>query len=232
MIDTLVAFGCSNTYGSETINIGDTTNIKNIYQAYPYFLSQKLNIANYINYARVSASNFEIAYKVYNYIIKADKQYNKNTLLVIGWSGDERFPLFIKDKFSTLRQKTTPKDADYQNTTAINSIFRNFFFETPICTFLNAFVRTCITFILERYEIPYITIPTILYNNHQIYQLLNHRNNVLCYDQDDNIVFNFYDFKQRHSPGKHLMKDEHEKFAEWLYEYIVKNKTLSDDTIL
>jgi hypothetical protein len=227
MIETLVAFGCSNTYGSETIDAGDTTNPKNIYHAYPYFLSQKFSVPiNYINLARVSASNLEIAYKVYNYIIELVKQKRKNVFIVIGWSGDERFPLFKKGEFGTMRPKTKPLNLWQENTTALNSIFRLFFFETPISTFLNALIRVGISLLLERYEIPYITIPTILYHTHPLYDLLDRKSNILCYDQNENIIFNYHNFKQPRSTSRHLTECEQKEFAEWLYNYIIANKTL------
>jgi len=67
MVDTLVAFGCSNTYGNEALESGKTTP-DNIYHAYPYFLSQMLNIPNYKNYALSGSSNVAIGMKVADFI--------------------------------------------------------------------------------------------------------------------------------------------------------------------
>jgi len=69
MIDTLVAFGCSSTFGSETVATGDNYNPDSIYRAYPYYLSKKLGLQNYYNQAYPGESNLVIAYKILQHVL-------------------------------------------------------------------------------------------------------------------------------------------------------------------
>ncbi len=92
MIDTLVAFGCSNTQGDEAVansNIGIEKE-QNIYYAYPFFLSKKLSCSNYYNFARVGSSNHEIAACILNNINNFDPL---KTFIVIGWTDNNRIPV-------------------------------------------------------------------------------------------------------------------------------------------
>jgi hypothetical protein len=99
MIDTLIAFGCSNTRGDEAVsdrNVGvDEAN--NIYFAYPYFLSKKLNCIKYYNFARVGASNHEIATSIISHIDRYDPD---KTLIIIGWTDNNRAPVLTYTKRS------------------------------------------------------------------------------------------------------------------------------------
>jgi hypothetical protein len=233
MINVVVAFGCSNTYGSETIKVRDTRNPNNVFNAFPFLISQKINgEINHKNCARVGASNFEIAMRVVNYVLEIQKQKDETPFIVIGWSGDDRFPLWVKNEFNTLRPNAKQHSfdkADIADIAFTGFCFRNFFFDTCLNTFLNAFVKLGTSLLLDRYKIPYITVPTILYKNHPLYDLLDKSKNVLCYDHNDNLVFDFYNFKEPSCTVSHLTKCQQAKFAEWLYNYMIENKTLPEN---
>jgi hypothetical protein len=99
MVDTLVAFGCSNTHGDEAVadkNIG-VDKEKNIFFAYPFFLSKKLGCKTYHNYARVGASNHEIATTIISHI---DKYTPAKTFIIIGWTDNNRAPVLSYTKRS------------------------------------------------------------------------------------------------------------------------------------
>jgi hypothetical protein len=92
MIDTLIAFGCSNTQGDEAVadkNIG-VNKEHNIFFAYPFFLSKKLGCKTYHNYAKVGASNYEIAATL---LKNLDNYDPARTFVIIGWSDNNRIPV-------------------------------------------------------------------------------------------------------------------------------------------
>jgi len=93
MIDTLLAFGCSHTYGDEAIsdyNIGIKKE-ENIYASYPYFLSQHLNCEHYYNYSICGGSNQEISSSLFEKILIHKKEIDeKRVFIVIGWTTNNR----------------------------------------------------------------------------------------------------------------------------------------------
>lgn len=93
MIDTLLAFGCSHTYGDEAIadyNIGIDKQ-QNIYAAFPFFLSQHLKCRNYHNYSISGSSNQEIASIIFDKLNFHKKEINENRVfIVIGWTSNNR----------------------------------------------------------------------------------------------------------------------------------------------
>lgn len=96
MIDTLLAFGCSHTYGDEAIsdyNIGIDKQ-QNIYAAFPFFLSQYLKCKNYHNYSVCGSSNQEIASTLYDKLFFHKDEINeKRVFIVIGWTSNNRLKI-------------------------------------------------------------------------------------------------------------------------------------------
>jgi len=257
MVNTLVAFGCSNTFGSESIAANDNNNPQNIYHSYTYFLSKKLNIPNYLNYAWPGHSNLEIAYTVFKYIFNNDC---KNIFIVIGWTGDNRFAFYYDGKHHSVKLRkqnniieqklqsildrgcTNIKIRDmmidqlhessykfsqkYQWKDDILFLFTNlltsYFFNTQLCTTLNIAIKFGITAILEKLNIKYITLPTILYTDHPSYQLLNSQNNIFAY-KNGTITFDYNNFRHARKTG-HLASHEHEQVALWIYNYMQSAK--------
>jgi len=251
MIDTLVAFGCSHTYGSEAIVAGDCCSKKNIYFSYAYYLSKKLEIKHYINKARSGASNLEIAYNIVNHLYQSPSPTSNRQIILIGWSGDRRFPIVNNNKILTAMVRDVDSDKSKVVHQILNGrksegifgfikdhfLFNNkkdifrflldyYFLNTDMCVLLNVLVKFAVITLLECRGIPYITIPTILYVNHDIYKLFAKKNNITCYNDDNDIVFDFLSFKKSTLPKLHLTSSEHKVFADYLYNFIKENNIM------
>jgi len=103
-----------------------------------------------------------------------------------------------------------------------------FVFNTESFIFLNAIARYGTIQLLQNHNIKYFTLPTILHYPHPLYKLISKKNNILCYDDKDNIVFEpeamFQAYK--HKDAGHTSNVGHMKIAEFLYDYIKKNDTI------
>lgn len=218
----LVAFGCSHTFGSESFNPGDHYSDDCIYGAYPYFLSEQLGIPVYINKARPGASNLEIAHKVIDYTINNDCT---NTIFIIGWSSDTRFPIMQKRKYNTI--KLIRNRFLFTKQTKQFDLFHDFmslyFFDTPLNTTFNALVKLCTSVILEKQNVTYLTLPTFIYNNHSLFKYITKSNNILSYDDNNEIIFDFLKYKLDKNDSIHLTHTEHKILSIFLYKHIVKH---------
>jgi hypothetical protein len=261
MIDTLVAFGCSNTFGSDSLGTGNNSP-ESIYHAYPYFLSQKLNIPNYKSHAFIGASNIYIGMKVAEFLIN-NPELHKSTFVVIGWTGDNRLPIRkpcgkivsatynqrsssnnpireILDKLHTkvffngdftrkllfshyIEKYGKDKEGNFL-IFLLRDLLAHFFYNTQPLIFLNAIIKYGIVQLLQSYNVAYITLPTILYHPHPLYNLIPQKNNISSYDNEENVIF---DMKKkfneyRHPKAGHISRAGHMKLAEYMYEYIQK----------
>jgi len=98
MIDTLIAFGCSNTYGAEAIVDDDHMNPENINFSYAKYLSDLLKCKNYINLAANGISNFVISSKVISLLPQYIEKYGKeNIFVIIGWTDNNRMRLHLNN---------------------------------------------------------------------------------------------------------------------------------------
>lgn len=101
MINTVIAYGCSNTYGDEAIaDYNLNVNCEdNIYFSYPWYIAEQLqcNVTNYFNYAKVGMSNQEIATKVMDTLHNHDPE---TTLVLVGWTDDNRLPITTQTEYS------------------------------------------------------------------------------------------------------------------------------------
>jgi hypothetical protein len=98
MIDTLIAFGCSNTYGAEAIRDDDHNNEENINSSYAKYLSDHLKCKNYINLAECGISNFVISSKVISLLPQYIEKYGReNIFVVIGWTDNNRIRLYLNN---------------------------------------------------------------------------------------------------------------------------------------
>lgn len=115
MIDTLVAFGCSITFGAEVMStgVGRCTLCHDLFckcsestkYAYPSVLARILSLPYHFNYAKSGISNFEISLKAIKYILDNKPQHHK-LFVVIGWTDDNRFTISLPDKnLDTVRLK-------------------------------------------------------------------------------------------------------------------------------
>lgn len=275
MVDTLVAFGCSNTYGNEALEAGKTSP-DNIYHAYPYHLCQKLNIPNYRNYSVSGSSNVAIGMKVVDFILN-NQHLHKNIFVVIGWSGDNRLTIVkpggsessirSRDKSTAsvisgnMNTKTTDQVFDCLGKLQDKVFFNNgftkkllfshyiekhgvyeknflqnllrdlltiFVFNTEPFIFLNAIVRYGVTQLLHSYNIQYITIPTILHFPHSIYKLLSKSNNIMCYSDNEDLIFEPEKLflANKHYGACHTSSTGHMKIAEFLYSFMCEAGTL------
>lgn len=94
MIENLVIFGDSNSYGCETIAEGDFQNPKNPDFAYGKYIQKLLGLKTYKNFAIPGASNIMILEKILTYLPNIDKD---NTLILVGWSEAKRLMFNIKN---------------------------------------------------------------------------------------------------------------------------------------
>jgi len=101
MIKKLLAFGCSNTFGSECIQDGDHISRENVYFSYAKFLADMLGCSEYENYAYPGKSNLYIASDVYKHIgneVAANNNASQELFVVIGWSEVDRLPFFFHNE--------------------------------------------------------------------------------------------------------------------------------------
>lgn len=98
MIDTLIAFGCSNTHGAESIRDDDHYNEENINFSYAKYLSDYLKCKNYINLAVCGISNFVISSKIISLLPQYIEKYGReNIFVVIGWTDNNRIRLYLNN---------------------------------------------------------------------------------------------------------------------------------------
>lgn len=108
MIKKLIAFGCSNTFGSECIQDGDHTSKENIFFSYANFLSNFLGCTEYENYAYPGKSNLQISCDVFNVVtreIKNNKDFAQNVFIVIGWSEVDRLPFYFHNDGKNVQER-------------------------------------------------------------------------------------------------------------------------------
>jgi len=97
MIDTLIAFGCSNTFGAESIDDFDHNNPDNINHSYAKYLSDSLQCKNYYNLAQNGLSNFEITRRIFKELPDIIKKHDAEKIFVIvGWTDYNRLRLYLK----------------------------------------------------------------------------------------------------------------------------------------
>ena len=109
MIKKLLAFGCSNTFGSECVQDGDHVNPENVFHSYPKFLSDMLGCTEYTNHAFPGKSNGDIAHDIYKFVGYELNKYPERAqeiFVVVGWSEANRYPFWFNIDGSALKEKT------------------------------------------------------------------------------------------------------------------------------
>lgn len=81
---TLIANGCSHTYGAETTGDGRHSNLENINWSWSAYLSRAMGISNYVNLSECGQPNQSIYFKTVDYLLKAEIE--RPALLIIQWS--------------------------------------------------------------------------------------------------------------------------------------------------
>lgn len=254
MVDTLVAFGCSHTSGYKSC-VEKLTNVKDtVYYSYAYYLFQKLKFRNYENYARTGASNIEICSDLNNFIFNKQHLHHR-CLVVVGWTGDNRFTIINKDRDDPYCNYIENKyDLKFKNVNAINpkalqslndiirgirkctfeSMFHivsdlldRFYYNTWLCTDNNAMLKYSAVTLLQRYNIQYITFPTILHRYHLLYDLLPPSNNIRLYTEGgNNINFDMLEKYKCFVSGHHMNQYGHEALSKYLFKYIIEQQLL------
>jgi len=108
MIKKLLAFGCSNTFGSECVQDGDHTHPDNVNHCYPKFLADMLGCKQYHNYAYPGKSNGDIAMQVYQYVdyhLNLNPDLAHELFVVIGWTEANRFPFWFNIEGYALQEQ-------------------------------------------------------------------------------------------------------------------------------
>jgi len=94
MIEDLIVFGDSNSYGCETVADGDFQNPKNPNFAYGKYVQESLGLKTYKNFAIPGASNIMILETLLTHLPFIDKE---KTLILLGWSETNRLMFNVKD---------------------------------------------------------------------------------------------------------------------------------------
>lgn len=131
MINKLVAFGCSNTFGAEANNDYEDSLPDNVFYAYPWYLAQHLDIArdNYFNYAKSGCSNLEIGTTFLRTISSYDP---KETFVVIGWTDDNRIPLsYSTDRISQISLHRVYEQLSWQNRIKHTKLYKKYLVQSP-----------------------------------------------------------------------------------------------------
>lgn len=102
IIDKIVVFGCSFSYGSELFSEEDANNNNSINFAYGKHLANILK-CDYLNLSLPGASNFEIGRRVQQFV-DFNKKDNSSILIVIGWAELNRFSFSPDTGFDILNK--------------------------------------------------------------------------------------------------------------------------------
>lgn len=233
MIEELLVFGDSNSYGCETVANGDFQNPKSPDLAYGKYIQKALNIKTYKNLAIPGASNIMILETLFsNLPYIANKE---NTLILIGWSETNRVMFNIQDQEYRIseylmkkfllhsRIKSQINHPDHQH--VIDSLFNQPFMQdfikgTMLYSFTSDYfslndnaLRLCADSLLSKGGYKFLAFPTLGDAKHlrasSIKKLFS-----------PNTIFNF-DYRgfgkygSSHQGG-HLKTEAHEKVAEFL----------------
>jgi hypothetical protein len=237
----LLAFGCSNTYGTESIidydkGIEDRTINKQY--AYPKFIADNLS-CKYKNYGKPGNSNVGIARKIIE-IVESEKFKEYATpLIIVGWTEDERVPLKVADTKDIIFSKSTAiltiEQALYNNTTDIISTdFAVDLMEKLLPTQgmrdMNFFIKYAISSYLKNKNIHYLTFPTATYTFNQLYNLIDKNHNILRHNDIGDIMFDMFaefgEYGISQSKG-HLKMLAHKALAKFLTAEIIKRNILT-----
>jgi hypothetical protein len=92
--DTIIATGCSYTFGSEILGMGNTS-IDNKALAYPQLLADRLGCEEAVNLSRCGASNDRIYYELAAYLLANRTQLiGRRILVIVQWTYWNRVMLF------------------------------------------------------------------------------------------------------------------------------------------
>ncbi len=249
---TLIAFGCSNTKGTESIvdydeGINDTS--LNHDTAYPKYLADALGYT-YENYAENGISNQEISSKVF----EITDTRKTNIFVVIGWTDDNRIAISKEPQKSSFTKTSNcctinsslvaahikhrlghsliPRERDNINYTrnisfeTIAGLSEHIFSTQGFCD-TNFFIKYATTLHLERYKIPFLTLPTIYTPYDVKYNYLHRKYNITNHDENGQIIFNMLDMYKQYgisSSGVHLKANAHKQLAYFLHDYVRKYK--------
>ena len=174
MIDTLVAFGCSNTFGAESIEDFDHNNPDNINHSYAKRLADLLQCKNYYNLAQNGLSNFEITRRIFKELPDIIRKHDADKIFVIvGWTDYNRLRLYLKHiipfkeafrqvidiceypllcKFFPKQFPLTDKERDAQPGKDIDTIIKQYpFMEQFLLGIMNYLFRTPSFYIMNTY---------------------------------------------------------------------------------
>jgi len=243
---TLLAFGCSFTYGTEAqsdhdIGIDYSTNPN---FSYPKYMADYLG-CGYVNYARGGSSNTEIANKVIE-VINSKKHHNP--LVIIGWTEAERFTGYTKNnKPCNITGFMDNIENNSRNLELLEHYCKEFTLEelrllslnvTKYPTVVDAsfYCKWSLAQYLSEQNIPYLTFPALEYPWSEKYNLIDTNNNILYHDHRGKTVFDmketFVVFARLRGftglrAGGHICTKTHKLLARYLVQEIVKKKILN-----
>jgi hypothetical protein len=238
--DSIHAFGCSNTYGTEAITDYDkgliNDKVNNNY-AYPRHLADMFG-CSWHNYAVPGCSNQEIATKVFNTV--KDKEC-ENSLIIIGWTDDERISIgdqeaqtrtftheelyeMIRNK--KLREKMLNEYPSHLTEDTIIGILLSIFPNNGFHD-LNFFTKYATTSFLKAKNIHHFTFHTLNPRYNYFYNLLSDANNMPSFDNNGNVIFDMLKKFKRYGTSScrcHLKEAGHKALAFFLFREILKRK--------
>ena len=219
MIDTLVAFGCSNTFGAESIEDFDHNNPDNINHSYAKRLADLLQCKNYYNLAQNGLSNFEITRRIFKELPDIIRKHDADKIFVIvGWTDYIcEYPLLCK--FFPKQFPLTDKERDAQPGKDIDTIIKqypfmeqfllgimNYLFRTPSFYIMNTYAKLAAENYLIKNNLKFLTFPTL--RSHTITgtllnyldperdktflnseKILNKKNNIFEHDEEGDYKF-------------------------------------------
>lgn len=254
MIKKIIAFGCSNTYGTESQAIEDK-NIDvtiNPNFAYPKFLANLLN-CDWKNYGVPGVCNQIIARNVLQEIQRIPESTYSDILILIGWTNDNRLSvlkknfagLFHEKVFKNKKIDSILNDKTYYQTLRRSAYKLGIFSGTNTRTFkdfasdiflyyfqslshvkVNFYTKYATHKFLEERKLKYIAFPTNPYLNDSDYINLMSKNFIQRYDSEGNIIFSLLDtFHKLASNARHLSEQGHKDFAYYLNSEL-KNRNI------
>lgn len=245
MIDTLIAFGCSNTYGTEALVKNDDgikdKSINNQY-AYPKYLADRIG-CSYKNLASPGISNIEIASKVMEAVQSPEFSAYADPFIIIGWTEDERIPVISKkNKHFTIGTGDLSYLLEKDHTLKVPYIFSKKEFDeqfvlnimehiyaSPFYNKMNFFIKYAVINYLQQNNIKFFTFPTLSYPFDPLYNLLSSPNNILCHDSIGNPVFDMLEKFLHFCPnykGYHLHYTSHKALADYLFFELAKRRVI------
>jgi len=243
--DTIIATGCSYTFGSEILGMGNTS-IENKALAYPQLLADRLGAQDVVNLSRCGASNDRIYYELAAYLLaNRSRLIGRRILVIVQWTYWNRVMLFSPINpqaygdvlLSTMRVEDRDLDTHarvvpwYRALTGVYTDYLaldprntlNVVYNTHLLKFFTlASMGTCDFVYWNAQQIFPNTIPTSLAIDYRVSDF--YQNNVISRNVD------WHEYMRTIVPnatsGFHFSQPAHQAWAGLLYDYLNTDKQI------